>query len=443
MRLLIIEDGNELVEGFSKDIAGLRSDIEIKGYPYADLRREHGRDMAIAGISHSVLQDQVDAMVFFNNKDWYPGLISQFTCMNIQTILVEQLPLLCNVGWETSILITNRPYTAPECEILMGAHAEKFSDPIHGPMCMLIQELDAENLHKTVAGHIPENIDSMTYDEIHNNFNKLASNSLNNKFGELWKDNLAVNISNIHNSVSELKDAHEAWTGYVVSNGPSLKKFLDGKYTFCDRNNPVVVVNGAYRELTEAGHEIDYLHIVHPEDNQYERQIKGVTPVANVKLLVSSTIHPSTYAGWNQDMLYWYHAYNNDELLEDYKQLDLPLLSGGVSISPLAAGFLLHAGCDKIVFIGQDFAYSRLEKYHGVPLKPSEAYSGPTYVAEDLNGNMTLTTKTMERSKDAIVQLSLHYDGENGKRKIEFINASEEGILFGGNVSQAKLCDIF
>mgnify|MGYP001561252622 CR=1 FL=1 len=58
-------------------------------------------------------------------------------------------------------------------------------------------------------------------------------------------------------------------------------------------------------------------------------------------------------------------------------------------------------------------------------------------VADDINKNAVLTDLALSQSRDILIRMSQHY------KDIKFINASERGILHGGNIELKTIDEIF
>lgn len=270
---------------------------------------------------------------------------------------------------------------------------------------------------------------------------QIVNDNVINKFGQLWKDNFAANFPkfNVFSSLRTKEGVHKDKVCVIVSNGPSLQKAMDSMslrtlQTYRDKM-VIIATNGAYRVLTNIGIVPDYFIIVHPEENQYERQIKDLRDKTGT-LLLSSVVHPIVWQNWDGPVMFFHTAPNykqNEELL---KTVNLPIIEAGISVAVAATGMAIYFGCKKLVYVGQDFAYTNNEKYAGVPLKAAELSSFDVKVADDINDNAVLTDTPLCRSRDLVVNFSKKCD------TIEFINASGGGILKGGNFKIQKLEDV-
>ena len=272
---------------------------------------------------------------------------------------------------------------------------------------------------------------------------EVTNRTVVDRFGHLWRDNFVANKSAILEcaKMNDLKKAHEDKIGIVVSAGPSLEYTLKKLIEVYDQyKNRIVLIatNEAYKILTKFDVIPNYFMIVHPEENQFKRQIDGAEIYSKTDLLLSSVVHPSVYKTWPKDKIRFFHTQANMQINKDLLQeISLPEIMGGISVATVAAGALVYMGVKKIIFVGQDFAYSWNRKYIKTPLKASEAASKVVMVANDLNGNAVLTDLSLSQSRDILIKMANHL------KDVQFINASEAGILHGGNIIIKKLDEIF
>ena len=277
--------------------------------------------------------------------------------------------------------------------------------------------------------------------EVKTDFDKLCNANVNNKFGDLWNENFEKNLLTIQQSQSldDLKDAHKGKIGIVVSNGPSLAwtlPKLQKYYTKIQSDCILITTNGAYKELRKVGITPEYLVIIHPEDNQYERQIKDSNQNGLTTLLVSSVVHPSTYQHW-KGTIRFFHAESNLQFNKTFtERVKLTSLMGGVTVATLACSTAIHMGCTHIVFVGQDFAYTNNQKYMGVPLSIRETNT-VKFIADDIYGNVIVSDMTFNRSCSIIIKMAEHY------KDIVFTNCSEGGILHGNRINIDTLDNLF
>jgi hypothetical protein len=293
-------------------------------------------------------------------------------------------------------------------------------------LSMIFEEIDISEFRGfSVFTYRPSYlIDPKFYDHIIIEMNRYASSKISDlltrfEFEEKWAANILENIPHLFtsSSVRPLFGAFLGYPGIIVSAGPSLKKNVRLLSELRDRAL-ICCVDTSAKVLHRLGISP---HIIMALDAQPHsiRHFLGGSPKGTVLLadLVSCPKVARDYSGMK--IFSTTAKYFNDEHgkvkreptpLMDWVELSVPdigdIQSGG-SVATSLFDFLLNAGCDPIILVGQDLAYTG-----------REIHTSGTYHNDEW---LTHTTRTF--SLDTINQKVIR------KRKIKYTEAWGGGTV--------------
>ena len=225
----------------------------------------------------------------------------------------------------------------------------------------------------------------------------------------------------------------------IVSAGPSLDKNIHDLRGQEDRVL-ILATDTTLKPLLAAGIEPHFVMTCDPSYANYLHLSEAVT--RDALLVMEATAHPQSPEGFAERTLAC--TYTNP-LMESLSELlgDKGTLNVWGSVATMALDFALFLGCDPVVFIGQDLAYTdgRLycsgvyfEKEWFRDLHTPEEYEeklaqlrakNKAQAFTDIYGNSIETTRALIAYRDWIIKLI----GDHPERR--FINATEGGILHG------------
>ena len=225
----------------------------------------------------------------------------------------------------------------------------------------------------------------------------------------------------------------------IVSAGPSLDKNIHELRGQEDRVL-ILATDTTLKPLLAAGVEPHFVMTCDPSYANYLHLAGAVT--RETLLIMEATAHPQSPEGFAERTLAC--TYTNP-LMESLSELlgDKGTLNVWGSVATMALDFALFLGCDPVVFIGQDLAYTggRLycsnvyfEKEWFQDVHTPEEYEqklaqlrtrSKAQAFTDIYGNSIETTRSLIAYRDWIIKLI----GDHPERR--FINATEGGILHG------------
>lgn len=263
---------------------------------------------------------------------------------------------------------------------------------------------------------------------IKNNFVKLTTNrNTRLHYAEIWFNLLLKNIKYMRNGISanRMKSKFKNIPAIIVSAGPSLNKNI---HKLKEISNGLIFTGGrTLGALVDMKIEPDFLCVVDPLQESYKLVEKYIS---NIKCPLVF------YEGTNNDIVKKHNGYKifstNSEFIRESFDEDIISLSGGGSVAHSMTLLALYIGCNPIIFVGQDLAYTD-DKVHAECAENTwgknelENYkkNDDLYV-EDINGNLVRTSIELNGFKVALENIIREFP------QIEFINATEGGVNVNG-----------
>lgn len=177
-------------------------------------------------------------------------------------------------------------------------------------------------------------------------------------FSKIWFEAFLRDIKVMAKStpINLLEDIHKNKPAVIVSAGPSLEKNV---HLLKDVQDEFIIITGGrtLKMLLDLGIKPDYVCVIDPIDKTYELMKPSIN--SNVPLIF--------YEGTNPDVAEKYsgrkYFFTHFDFVNDMLEMNVKTLISGGSVAHNCLGLALHLGCDPIIFIGQDFAFTG-EKYH-------------------------------------------------------------------------------
>ncbi|MHC4660688.1 MAG: motility associated factor glycosyltransferase family protein [Planctomycetota bacterium] len=311
-----------------------------------------------------------------------------------------------------------------------------------------------------LVSHPPSlRLHSAYYDTARAEFVKFTDASkviLTTMFG-LAKTTLANRLSNIADYVfsekaGEYKDRFKGCPAFIVSAGPSLAKNIEILRSVGNRGL-VIAVSTAFKRLISEEIPVHF-SVVLDYNRLSKRYFENLPDDIAVPLVADSKANPDAIA-----------VYNGPKIFPEELVLDLILgrprdgikeFELGATVAHTAFLFARYAGCDPIVFAGQDLSYS-----HGITHLPGTAIYrqwlgelnrfntyeskewdslmrlAPILIREkDINGNPVFTDELM-------ISYIADFESHFAETKARILNATEGGLSLNGaeNVTLSHVVD--
>ncbi len=260
---------------------------------------------------------------------------------------------------------------------------------------------------------------------------RVINRNTNIFFSKIWFESTISNLKYLSKSknIVNMKNAYSGKPAVIVSAGPSLSKNISQLKQFEDK--AVIFIGGrTWRTLKEEGIKADFLSIVDAHELSYEL----VDEVINKEeiTLVHSEILPNKVL----------ELHKGNRVFYPYA----PWINGIVespnytfthsSVAHTCTKLAMYMGCNPIIFVGQDLAYTDnkvhaenaefvQEKYKDKEDITKVADNFSPYV-EDIHGNKVRTSMTLNFFREEFEEIIK----ENPQ--IEFINSTEGGANIKG-----------
>lgn len=266
-------------------------------------------------------------------------------------------------------------------------------------------------------------------------YNILGNKNTNVYFGEIWFQSIISNLKYMKNStpINDLKDKFKGTPAFIVSAGPSLSKNI--KELKSQKKGLVLSGGRTLNTLLNNEVQIDYLGVVDPGQYSYEL-VKDRIDKVDIPLVY--------YNGSNIDVVANHKGKKvfctDNKFIRDIFEEDIEDLTGGGSVAHFLTKFAIYTGCNPIIFVGQDLAYTG-EKNHDVNALTNRndtnvawKQANDLYV-DDIKGGKVRTSVTLNDFRLHLEQIiKVNPD-------IKFINATEGGSNIKGTEVQ-KLAQV-
>lgn len=249
------------------------------------------------------------------------------------------------------------------------------------------------------------------------------------QFGKTWFNSLVSGFKFFatEHFVSDYKDKYKNVPAIIVSAGPSLSKNIK-ELQKVDSNFLILPGGRTVKHLMDIGVKPSFLTIVDPGEISYTL-VEDVIEKIDTPLVC--------YEGTNKKVLEKHKGekilFTQQEELNRVLNKDIGNLSSGGSVAHISTMFALKMGCNPIIFIGQDCAYT------GDKLHADEVYHNGEYVGKI---KVDIGDSYVPSVDGGLVRTSIVLDGfrrymetivyEN--KDVVFINATEGGARIEGTI---------
>ena len=255
---------------------------------------------------------------------------------------------------------------------------------------------------------------------------KINRNTLYN-FKNKFIDNIINNLKHIAIStpINKLKNSYENMPAVIVSAGPSLNKNINELRKF---KNKGLILSGCRTlgSLIDRNVYVNCLGIVDPNDISYEL-VKNHIDRVECPLVFSDMANKEVVNYHKKEKIFYSSATNL--IVNKVFENTIDNLYGGGSIAHSLTNLAIYMGCNPIIFVGQDLAYTDNKNHSEICINNSgdEKYieDGTIYV-EDINGELVKTTTVLNDFRISLENII------SKNKNIKFINATEGGALING-----------
>lgn len=239
------------------------------------------------------------------------------------------------------------------------------------------------------------------------------------------------------NSINEIRNKFAGVPGIVVASGPSLEKNI-GVLKEANDKAVIIACDASVQACRANGVKLDGVASVERDEPTYTYYYQGKTFEDDLVLFGPSVLWPQIYEEYKGKKVitsktnigpeWWINKHFDNVLFENI----------GVSSANVAFEALLLAGCDPIILVGQDLAYTDSKKHaegtHTEFEGENDASESDGTMVEDIYGNMVQTDFVYNLFRSWFENKIADYC-EN----IEVIDATEGGAkIKGTNIATLK-----
>jgi len=255
-------------------------------------------------------------------------------------------------------------------------------------------------------------------------------------FGKQWFCNSINIIPNLIQAIPAdlYENKYKDTMAIIVSAGPSIEKNID---LIKDYNEAFVISGGrTLPMLIEKNIKTDLLVIADSGERNY-KLVKDYIEQVDIPLLFSEGANLQIVQKHKAKKLFYTFS---ELLLKILGRRMKPIYTGG-SVAHVMTSYAAMLGCNPIVFVGQDLAYtdekiySDLTKNKDGTYNYNEVVSDDDIYIEDINGEMVRTSLVLNNYRKKLEEIIKLYPN------IKFINATEGGARIDGTISM-KLKDV-
>lgn len=256
-----------------------------------------------------------------------------------------------------------------------------------------------------------------------------ANKATLNKFEDDWYKNSIKNLRYV-NATRTLFPYKNTCTGkpaIIVSAGPSLDKNI----SLLKENRDAVVISGGrtLRALLNIGVDPDFLAIIDASRLSYQL-VEPYIGMTTARLVYYYSVPTEMLAMHKGEKI----TFHQDSAVQQFFQEEIINLMAGGSVAHAMTSLAVELGCDPIIFIGQDLAYTnQMEHSHAAasPWRNDEVsltpeLEGASFYVDDVYGKKVRTCLQLDlyrRQLERIIE-------SNEDRT--FINCTEGGVSIKG-----------
>ncbi|NFT06903.1 MULTISPECIES: 6-hydroxymethylpterin diphosphokinase MptE-like protein [unclassified Clostridium] len=303
---------------------------------------------------------------------------------------------------------------------------EKFlSENIKGTEVNSTKIVEYANYHKIYNEEYSEFLEEIL--EFTNNTAIAISTSLG--FSKQFFKCFARNIKQIVEStvINELKDKFKNMPAIVVSAGPSLEKNI---HLLKDVQDKFIIITGGrtLKTLLDEGVRPDFVCSIDPGDASYTVIEKALD--SNVPLIFSEVSNYKMVEEYKGNKIFFEDLDFHDITYDLVGKKADGLWQGG-SVAHICISLAEYLGCNNIIFVGQDLAYTN-NKYHSDSASINSNNSiekDHEYIyVDDIYGKKVPTIIELDFYRKNIEKMILEY------REVTFINSTEGGSNIKGTL---------
>jgi hypothetical protein len=260
---------------------------------------------------------------------------------------------------------------------------------------------------------------------------KTLGTSLEDMLNGFNNNYLNIDSFLVSNTLKEIRGQFEGYPAIVVASGPSLDKNIN--YLKNAKGKALIIACDASLNIClENGIKPDAIASIERDEPTYNYYYKGKTIDKDIVLLGPGLLWPDIYSEFQGKKIMMGKVPDGIERWWTSKFDDVEYLNMGFSSANVALAAARESGCNPIILIGQDLAYTDDKKHSA---KTHTEYEGENNsdesdgtLVEDIYGNQVRT--------DAVYNLFRYWIEYQIKTdpKLNVIDSTEGGALINGSI---------
>lgn len=256
--------------------------------------------------------------------------------------------------------------------------------------------------------------------------NKIMNNATSKNFSELFTTCYINNIHHIEKSVpiNKFKDKLKNKPAVIVSAGPSLENNISKLKGHQDK---FIIITGArsLKALIQNSIIPDFIAMVDPGDinGKFLKEYNNY----NIPLLFYEYTSYNALNEYNGDKIFFVSNQLTNDLLGEF----VDNLPAGGSVAHTCTAFAMYMGCDPIIFMGQDFAYTN-DKLHAETVAYADKNNIDSekdfILVKDIFGDYVRTDRLLNiyrKNMESIIEFN---------KEVTFVNSTEGGAHMEGTI---------
>lgn len=247
------------------------------------------------------------------------------------------------------------------------------------------------------------------------------------QFKDEWVDSSLINSKYLFESekINEFKDKYKDTPAIIVSAGPSLQKNIN----YIDKNKALIISGGrTLKPLLGVNIDPDFMAIIDGSQASYEL-VENYLDKTNTNLIYNEMTNSKILDNYKGPKISSAQSGFMKEILGE----DIVDIIKGGSVANAMTFIAAFMGCNPIIFVGQDLAYTdnkghaECAKTESVSIDAKENYykSNDVYV-EGIDGKEVRTSLSLKAYKESLEDIVESF------KDIKFINATEGGAAIKG-----------
>lgn len=255
-------------------------------------------------------------------------------------------------------------------------------------------------------------------------------------FAQTWFKSTMANIKYLNKceAINEYKDRHKGKPAIIVSAGPSLNKNIE----YLKKNTSAMVFCGGrtLKSVMNIDVNPDYTVIVDPMKESFEL-VNGYIDKIETNLIFNLGIQNDILVNHRGKKI----IYNNYKIIDELCNRNIGNLYAAGSVAHTMTSAAILMGCDPIIFIGQDLAYTDDKGHADAASSPWQTNDIKNYASNNdlfvksVDGGVVRTSPALYKFKCGIETII------NMNPNVKFINATEGGALING-AENRKLSEV-